>query len=187
MIDTMSVSSNEVVLECASGSKKTFNIASNAAWFIIGEHIWLSVNTTRGKGNQTITLASLSANPTDVDRVCTLNIYTGSLYNPVNQKVVVRHKSCKSSISEQTDISKRVTLTPNPVSDVLSVRFQQIGEFTRNDIAVYSVQGQKIPVPVTHFQEDQLQLNVGAVASGLYYLKIQTNKGAVVKTFSVSR
>ena len=183
IIDTLEVSSNEVVLDCASNSSVTFTVSSNEAWLITGEHTWLSISTKMGKGNQTITLKSLSENNTEVDRTCTLNIATNSYL--ASQRVVVRHKSCNSSISDQTDLSHGVILAPNPVSDVLTVKHEQIGSFSNNDVIVYSVQGQKINVPVSSFQEDQFQLNVKTLASGIYYLKICTSKGSVVKSFSV--
>lgn len=185
-IDALDVSNDEIALDCGSGLSKTFTITSNAAWMITGEHVWLSVSTKNGKGAQTITLKSLSANNMETDRVCTLNIFTGSYYNPADQRVIVRHKSCNSSISEQLDLSNSIILMPNPTSDVLTVHFQKIGNFSQNDVAVYSVQGQKINVPVSSFQEDQFRLNVQALASGIYYLKVQTSKGSVVKTFSVN-
>ncbi len=184
VIDSLGVSSNEVVLDCASGSSDTLTINSNEAWIVTGEYIWLSVSTKNGKGNQDIILKSLSANDTEVDRVCTLNITTNSYLE--SQRVVVRHKSCNSSTIEHSDLSKNIILTPNPVSDILTVQYQQTGDFNNNDIAVYSVQGQKLPIPVSYFQENQLQLNVQTLSSGTYYLKIKTSKGSVVKAFSVN-
>jgi M6 family metalloprotease-like protein len=186
VIDSLDVSANEFALDCASGSDTTFTISSNEAWIITGTYVWLSVSTKRGKGNQTITLKSLSANETETDRVATLNITTNSSYNPATQRVIVRHKSCNSSTIEHLDLSKNIILTPNPVSDILTVQYQQIGDFNNNDIAVYSMQGQKLSIPVSHLQENQLQLNVQTLASGIYYLKIQTSKGSVVKAFSVN-
>ena len=184
VIDSLAVS-NEIVLDCASGSSNTLTVNSNTTWTILGTCNWLSVETTEGRGNQNVMLKSLSRNDSEYDRICTLNIQTKSYYHQTTQRVFVRHKSCNSNITEQTDLNKQVILTPNPVSDILTVHFQQIGDFTGNDIAAYSVQGQKIQMPVSNFQEDQLQLNVSTLASGIYYLKIQTSKGSVVKTFSV--
>ena len=186
VIDSLDVTANEITLDCASGSRDTLTISSNEAWIITGTYVWLSISTKKGKGNQEIILSSLSPNDTETDRVGTLNITTGSFSNPVTQRVLVRHKSCNSSTIEHLDLAKNVVLTPNPVSDILTVHYQQIGDFNKNDITIYSMQGQKLSIPVSHIQENQLQLNVQALASGIYYLKIQTSKGSVVKAFSVN-
>ena len=73
LVETLSLSVNELLL-AASGEQKTFVIQSNAQWSIMGSEPWFLLSTTKGDGNQEVTVQAV-ANTNEDERSATLTIH----------------------------------------------------------------------------------------------------------------
>lgn len=70
-----SVNENSISLKSDKGSSSSFQIVSNVEWSISGVPNWLEVSATKGSGNATISLKTLSENSSATeDRKATLSI-----------------------------------------------------------------------------------------------------------------
>lgn len=80
--------------------------------------------------------------------------------------------------------SNEVNVFPNPTDDVLNVIFQKPINGTI-DAAVYNVQGQLMQRTIHQNIPQQLKLATATLASGIYFLNIQTAEGFYTKRFVV--
>lgn len=80
-----------------------------------------------------------------------------------------------SSLGTPEFLADNVRIYPNPSSDYVTVEISETNHL--QNISLFDVRGKKI----TTFLDDQKRLNISQLHSGLYFLKIKTDKGAVVK------
>ena len=80
------------------------------------------------------------------------------------------------SIAEKGEI----VVKPNPTKNQLQVTSY---ELQINDVEIYSVMGQKLNNYQISIVNYQLTIDVSHLANGVYYLKIQTDNGIVMKKF----
>ena len=69
---------------------------------------------------------------------------------------------------------------PNPANDYLQINFTE----NINDeiqVALFSVQGQRLLVQKINAGDNTLQLNVADYAAGIYFLRLSNDKGAHVQ------
>jgi len=67
-----------------------------------------------------------------------------------------------------------VIIYPNPANDFIEIRSNE----TIQNITIYNISGQKIKIPLIG---DSNIINTSKLNSGLYYLKITTEKGIIIK------
>ena len=73
-----------------------------------------------------------------------------------------------------------VVFYPNPVKDVLNVRFPQKGHHT---VRVFNIIGEKISEK-TVYDTEIVTLNLSEVQRGMYFVSFEMNGKIVTKTFS---
>jgi hypothetical protein len=79
-------------------------------------------------------------------------------------------------ISSKNAVPNQLTLYPNPVKDVLQI---DTGEFRINRIEILDLTGRI----VQQHRISRSQINVSALSQGIYFLKLETDKGIVTKKF----
>ena len=88
---------------------------------------------------------------------------------------------CSVGISE-TEIENKVNIFPNPVSDYLNIKFDDIYP---EKITLFNAMGE------TLFVKNQLsgntQINVSDYQAGIYFLKIETKENSVSKRFLITK
>lgn len=83
-------------------------------------------------------------------------------------------------------LSNSIILYPNPTNDVITVECRVMNdEYTVTDIQLYDVYGKLINTDVreNNYSSLQTRINVSGLASGMYFVRVTTDKGAVTKTF----
>ncbi|MFM1931865.1 MAG: hypothetical protein RL226_1168 [Bacteroidota bacterium] len=86
-----------------------------------------------------------------------------------------------NSVSETEAPEQQIDLFPNPVSDVLNIRFSD--SFIGTNFYVIGFNGQEVGRYV--IMENDVKLPVQSLAAGKYYITSTTEKGTITKTFVV--
>lgn len=73
LVESLSLSVGELQLATA-GEQKTFVVQSNAMWSIMGSEPWFMLSSTKGEGNQEVTVQAVP-NTSEDDRTATLTIH----------------------------------------------------------------------------------------------------------------
>tara|TARA_R110000868_G_scaffold360727_1_gene622761 strand:+ start:462 stop:1190 length:729 start_codon:yes stop_codon:yes gene_type:complete len=93
----------------------------------------------------------------------------------------------KVNTSYVTGLSKfekkelNLSLFPNPVSNVLKVNFESSMNYANQDVIVYDLLGKVIHKTRINQGAEQINMNLTALNSGIYFLSIQVD-GEIIKT-----
>jgi hypothetical protein len=89
------------------------------------------------------------------------------------------------SIEEET-LAVKITVSPNPVDDLLNVQFQQ-NQFDKTQLSIYSITGQMVYNKQQRIQQNSaVTIDVSNLTSGLYFLKINAeNNETIIKKITV--
>ena len=82
-------------------------------------------------------------------------------------------ENCLLTSTINNTANDKVRITPNPVSDILRIEYE--GEIQK--CVIYSSSGNKIMTDIT------TAINVASLPSGMYFVKVYTEKGDVVRRF----
>lgn len=80
------------------------------------------------------------------------------------------------------DLSAYVKMYPNPVKEQLT--FSTVG-LRINQVAIYNVWGEEVYASASNLKTENYRYNVSGLASGIYFARINTEKGLVVMKFVV--
>jgi hypothetical protein len=106
---------------------------------------------------------------TYVDNYSNVFEVTGNGYNPTQQDII--NNNCSTLSVEVFEINQ-IKIYPNPTTDFIKI---ETNGFVRR-AELFNLQGQKVN---TSFSNNKV--DVQNIASGVYFLKLQTNKGEVTK------
>ena len=76
------------------------------------------------------------------------------------------------------ELTSSINVYPNPVNDVLFIET----EVEINEVVVYDVYGRQ-QVNMTTGQQEVMTVEVSNLNAGVYFVKVVTNEGEVVKRF----
>lgn len=76
---------------------------------------------------------------------------------------------------EDNEISKNLTVFPNPVNKILQVHLTPTIEYKK--VTIYNYFGEQV------LESKTSKINVSSLSTGVYFLKVETNKGKGVKKF----
>ena len=179
VVETLDVSTDEISLNCASNSMDSITLNSNTAWSISGEYQWLQLAQNNGKGDQIIKFSAISANESSIARVCTLTVRTLS-YN-IYKRIAIKQQPCGVGIEDADDV-RAISIYPNPANDYVYMDYQKPDDI--KNISIYSVAGQKITSGF-NAKNNKIEIPISNLSTGIYYLKIDTEKQSVFRIFSV--
>ncbi len=165
---------NEITLSQLSVSAGTLNPAFSPEVYSYTVHVANSVSsidimatpTSQGatiSGAGTLPL-NVGANP--------FTITVTEEEKPAQNYTITVYRAGKTGISE-TETGK-IKIYPNPVKNELRI---ENGELTINKITIADVSGKSIQ----QINGSQKQINVSALSSGIYFMKIETDKGIVTR------
>lgn len=100
------------------------------------------------------------------------------LVYPINSewdKIGAHTINCSTASIEDNEISKSLSVYPNPVNNHLQLKLSTALEFKK--AAIYNYYGQLV------LQSKRTIINVSNLSSGIYFLEIETNKGKGIKKF----
>jgi PKD repeat protein len=80
--------------------------------------------------------------------------------------------------------SKELILYPNPARDVVIIENKK--NFNMKHVTLYNVVGQMISTSVAD-SKDKHKLNTSGLASGVYTIRIETDKGFVIRKFEIMK
>lgn len=103
--------------------------------------------------------------------------YSGSIWRrPLSEMIGIKEIESKISIG----------LYPNPATDQITIRLQDIQDLSNSLLSVYNIQGQMLLQQSIH--EQQTEINISHLPQGIYFVKIRLADGAVAeKKFVVVR
>ncbi len=88
-----------------------------------------------------------------------------------------------NGIDENTE-DVQFEIYPNPANDIISI--VQNGN-KMNALKVINIQGQEVINPTVNSTEDKISISVKDLPKGIYFMKLNNNKGITYKKFVVSR
>ena len=90
------------------------------------------------------------------------------------------NEACETTLSEESivELTSSINVYPNPVNDKLYIETEEIV----NEVVVYDVYGRQQDNKTTR-QQGNLSVDVTNLNSGVYFVKVITNNGEVVKRF----
>jgi hypothetical protein len=165
---TLTLSSNSIIIEGQDNSTATFQVYSNTNWSATTTETWLSITPISGTDTATISITA-TANETIAERTTTITVSASD----VPDQTVSVNQNAVTGVFE--DSEKIIDLYPNPANDILYVDGLQ----NKTNACIYSSTGQLM----FSSEIDALngEINVSALPSGLYILKMNVDDGVVVK------
>lgn len=82
-----------------------------------------------------------------------------------------------TSTEENLENNIQVNIYPNPTTDVVNIECKD----RISQVSIYNAQGQMVRDVSIIGQSKKLNINLALVTSGVYYLKVETEKGVVLK------
>lgn len=99
-------------------------------------------------------------------------------YFPMFDNINLSAQSTRPTVSVENFISQKLNLFPNPVTEIVTIsNNENIGV---KQIEVFDISGKTIKSQEFN-NENEVQLNLANVASGMYLLHIKTNEGTAMK------
>ncbi|MGE0079122.1 MAG: PKD domain-containing protein [Bacteroidales bacterium] len=168
---SLTVSTAELTIGAAANSTVDFTIASNVTWTISSAESWLSISSTSGTGDATITLFA-EANPNTAERTAAVTVAGDG----VESKTILVTQSAAVGIDDNT--LSAVKVYPNPASDLINVHLPDGLENVT--VELLSINGVKLSVIET--SGNLTPINVSALAKGIYILRITSaNSNTIVR------
>jgi len=87
-----------------------------------------------------------------------------------------------TTVEENIDILVSVKVYPNPVSDIITIQFEEVVESEIN-LMLLDSQGRVVKQDVVEATVSEKQINMQDVAAGIYYLRL--TKGKLVNVYKV--
>jgi len=87
-----------------------------------------------------------------------------------------------TTVEENIDILVRVKVYPNPVSDIITIKFEEVVE-SEITLMLLDSQGRVVKQDVVEATLSEKQINMQDVAAGIYYLRL--TKGKLVNVYKV--
>jgi hypothetical protein len=88
-----------------------------------------------------------------------------------------------SSVFENAHSTDLISIYPNPAQDKVYIAANGFGTFKRCDVRVFNIQGKEVLNSQIQNQ-DVIQFDIAALASGMYVVKIQIEQQVIVKRFT---
>ena len=143
------------------GNPVGYNIYINDT-LIAEMHKELSYSTNEANGLTIVNVVALYEN--------------GMTSASVIDNIFVEINNENESISENTT---SLNIYPNPANDRLYIE----AESEINDVVVYDVYGRAQNLRISESQNLRISINVSELNAGIYFIKINTNEGNIVKQF----
>ncbi len=166
-----------ITLSQLSISAGTLNPAFNPAVYNYTVHVDNSVSSIDIMATPTNQGATISGDTGTLPLNVGANPFTLTVTEeekPAQNYTITVYRAGKTGISE-TEAGK-IKIYPNPVKDELRI---ENGELTINKITIADLSGKTIQ----QITGSQKQINISALSSGIYFLKIETDKGVVTRKF----
>ena len=116
-----------------------------------------------------------------------VNVATETLQICLEGKINGGHGICLDNLSIQGfinvgintyNINNQITVYPNPTTGELRI---ENGELRINNVEIYDVYGRKLNISQFSILNSQLKTDISHLPSGIYFLRIETDKGIVTK------
>ena len=173
------LSAETVDIASKQGSTANVNITSDIVWTANSDHAWLKVNPTSGTGNKTLTFTTES-NPINALRTATVTV---SAVGVESQTITVTQEGWPTQLNDLAENSTLFKCYPNPATNKISIETNSNlqGETT---VCIFNMNGALLQQE--KFQSQNLiEMDVSALAKGIYLLKIKTKAGIETKKLVV--
>ncbi|MBF8150754.1 S8 family serine peptidase [Winogradskyella sp. F6397] len=113
----------------------------------------------------------------------TVNVsHKGTLVNELQEFSLVINGvlSENLSIAHIDNMADGISVFPNPVNDVLKIKFDS-SQFQELKASLYTILGQK-KIETNYSNQNTIELDVSALVKGVYFLRIQDDKDVLVST-----
>lgn len=160
-IPTLAVTPAAVTICGANACEGSVTITSNTAWTVADDAAWLSVGSTSGSGNATLTFSASSANNTAFSRVATITVHVADL---ADKTVTVTQEAGLATATEKTT-NNTFAIYPNPCTDGFTVTADEAPA----TLTVMDLTGRTVltcPVNGTTY------VPVGNLQSGIYLVRV---------------
>ena len=95
-----------------------------------------------------------------------------------NNKSALTKEICVTATGDMVEeLNSRLEIYPNPVNDKLYIET----EAEINDVVIYDVYGRAQNLRISKSQNLKISINVSGLNAGIYFVKINTNEGNIVK------
>lgn len=181
-INVLTTSTKSLSIEASASNTNTFNIISNTSWTVVSDQTWLTVSSASGSGNSTITLTAI-ANPTTSPRTASVTV-SGS---GVTAQTVTVIQSGNTTGVEELGNNQNIKIYPNPSRGRFTLGLNDFNcENTTiritNSIGIVVREMRLAKISNNYNQE----IDLSSMASGIYFITVQTDKTKEVKSVVIS-
>jgi hypothetical protein len=162
---SLNVSTNLVSIDAQANSTATFNITSNVNWTITNPETWITVSSTSGYGDKTITLTA-QENTEAASRTSTVTISSIGLTNKI---VTVTQEGIATGINEIENNS--IKIYPNPAKDYLMVDVLDYSNMQDYSIKIINQLGKIVFETIVTQPQYEIDLSSWS-GKGIYFLQI---------------
>ncbi len=166
--DFIKVSAASDTLSANYGSTVSVNVLSNIDWSVSGDQNWVSINLNNGTDTAELIFTALSENNSGTTRNVTFTVANGNISR--NITIYQQGDVAIPETFSQNDWS----LSPNPVTDILTIKTQNL---STQSIEIIDMVGKVIS---KYTPENELQINVSSFADGIYFVKLISNTNQVI-------
>lgn len=162
---------NTLFVDFTGESAPTFSFTSNTAWTVTSDQGWLSVSSTSGNGNGTLSFTA-TENTTGEARIATVTITFLNTKSPSITLTIVQ----EAGTTGITDLQKNKNLVfPNPASNYLHLNYDDPDAL----ISIYDSKGKM----VLNKQINNNEINISSLRNGIYTIRLATKTGTKNQKF----
>lgn len=88
---------------------------------------------------------------------------------------------CDNNIAEKKSEHNNILIYPNPANDIITIENVSLDNNQDEMISIYNLQGQLIIQQL--LQEQKTEINISGFTNGMYFVRVNTDKGVEVKKF----
>jgi hypothetical protein len=168
---------NNLILGAVEDDAVSFVVQSRVHWEIENNIDWITLSQSRGdSGRYTVVV---TANETNLNAVRTDTIFLSSDSLSTIYAISISQE-VHASIADIKQ-NGEITLFPNPVREKLHIS-TSCGNGLSN-ISIYSIAGQLVYHSLLTNGNDEIEIDVAGLASGVYFVKLHSQRNVISNRF----
>ncbi len=175
--DTLILSTENLELEASPDEENVVSVTSNRSWTVSADQTWITLSENSGSMNG-VFLVAVSPNTSPSPRTGTITVTAGAKVETISVT-----QDGMVGLNDATQPLTAFSLYPNPSTGLFTVDFSTVNAVVKT-ISIYDFTGRLLSEKT--IQKGLLSTDfVVNYPSGIYFVKLDTDKGLVSKKLTV--